>query len=63
MGAEVLDDGCVVHLSAGAGVQTSCFIPVSSFAAFGGARTMPTVANLLMRSAASAGARVVQPAV
>jgi hypothetical protein len=62
MATEVVSDGCIVVLSAGPGVQTRYFIPATSFASFGGARVMTTFAQLLVRSAATAGARVVQPA-
>jgi hypothetical protein len=58
MAAEVLNDGCMLQLSAAQGVESRYFIPATSFASFGGARVMKTFTQFLLRAAAAAGARV-----
>lgn len=52
---EVGADGLLLTMSAP--VSTHYFIPVTSFASFGGSRSMKTFASFLLRSACSAGAR------
>lgn len=58
MGVEVSGDGCRIHVAPSPGVETRYFVPVSSFASFGGSRVMKTFTQFLVRSAASAGALV-----
>jgi hypothetical protein len=54
---EVGGDGFMLTMSNGPAVATHYFVPVASFASFGGARSMKTFASFLLRSATSAGAR------
>ena len=59
--AEVGDDGCIVDVDGVGGVHTRYFIPAASFATLGGARVMRAFSHSLLRSAVTAGGRVVQP--
>lgn len=62
MAVEVDREGCRIHVEPSPGVDTSYFVPASSFASFGGVQVMETFTQFLLRSAVAAGARVSQPA-
>ncbi len=62
MAAEVVSDGCAIHMIAIPGAETHYFVPASSFASFGGMRAIKTFVTFLQRAATSAGARVAKPA-
>ena len=62
MAVELEADGCHIHVAPTPGVDTSYFVPASSFPSFGGLQVMTTFSQFLVRSAVAAGARVAQPA-
>lgn len=61
MAVEVESDGCHIHVAPTSGVDTSYFVPASSFASFGGVGVMKTFTQFLVRSAVAAGAREAEP--